>query len=54
MIPAPEASGADWESLWATLTFEAADSGAAPVPVSPPPVPVPLPAPVPAPVPPPN
>jgi uncharacterized GH25 family protein len=23
MIPAPAASGADWESLWASLTFEA-------------------------------
>ena len=22
MVPAPAASGADWESLWASLTFE--------------------------------
>jgi len=22
MVPAPEGSGAEWESLWASLTFE--------------------------------
>jgi uncharacterized GH25 family protein len=28
MMPAPGESGADWESLWASLSFEVADAGA--------------------------
>jgi hypothetical protein len=27
MVPAPKETGADWESLWASLTFEIPESG---------------------------
>jgi hypothetical protein len=34
MVPAPAGSGADWESIWASLTFKASRIDAAAPPIT--------------------